>query len=104
MWRTDRLARAEARNRTRYARAQTRRWRPIPGGEQYVQPVTDLLKVMRITRGMEGGEVTFEGLALVVRDRVTQIEQDEGLTRVQAMLRVEEEVSAITRQILDNDM
>src|SRR6266702_4581335 len=46
-------------------------------------------------------EMTFENFMQVIRDRVAQVQQDEGLTRVQAMLRVEEEVSAITGQMLD---
>ncbi len=44
--------------------------------------------------------MTFEDFEQVIRDRVAQVQQDEGLTLVQAMLRVEEEVSAILGQLL----
>jgi hypothetical protein len=46
------LARAEARNRSRYARAQTRRSKPLPGCEHYrPDSATDLAEIVRVVRG-----------------------------------------------------
>lgn len=45
------LAKAEARNRRWYVRAQTRRSKPVTGGEGYCpDAATDLAQVMRLTR------------------------------------------------------
>jgi hypothetical protein len=51
------LARAEARNRIRYARAQTRRFGRLPSGEQYApDSATDLIAIMRGIREHSVGD------------------------------------------------
>lgn len=46
--------------------------------------------------------MTFNEFEQVIRDRVAQIREDEGLTDEEAMFRVEEEVSAILGRQLDD--
>lgn len=56
-------------------------------------------------RMMPGGvRMTFDDFAQVIRDRARQLQREEQLDAMSAMLRVEEEVSAILGAMLDETM
>ena len=48
--------------------------------------------------------MTFDDFAQVIRDRARQLQREEQLDAMSAMLRVEEEVSAILGAMLDETM